>query len=166
MPAICGITSKKCATQQAVSGCNGGRFGSQNGTYCNAKRAILESETSHIAVYFVRFYYQNHCFRVCNPCFLTIQSSLSYLVALFKSHIFLYNIVYKTMLYCPKPYADAHIGEKVSTSMRQPGDHPHNAISTERATLSGGVASPPYAAPQQHCLKKQGETFAHVGFVS
>ena len=86
---------KKCAIFLAVFSCNGGRFGLRNGTYCNAKRAILESKTARIAACFVRFCYQNRDFRVCGPCFLTVQTCPLYLVARCQSHVFLYNIVYK-----------------------------------------------------------------------
>ena len=55
--ADCGDTSGKCATLRAVFICNGGRFGLRNGTYCNPKRAILESKTARIAARFILFYY-------------------------------------------------------------------------------------------------------------
>ena len=95
MPAIYVNTDSKCATLRAVFSCNGGRFALQYGAYCNPKRHVLESKTGHIADYFVCFYYQNRDFRVSEPWFLTSQTCLFHLVALFRTHVFLYNIVYK-----------------------------------------------------------------------
>ena len=93
--AVCSLRNVKCATLFAVFVCNGCRLGVQYGAFCSAKRHVLKSKTGRFAVCFVWFYYQSHDFRVCGPCFLTVQTCPRYLVVLFPTPVFWYNIVYK-----------------------------------------------------------------------